>query len=141
MEHVEFFWSQINTLPPQLHPSALEIYGHVWQFDPRGAFVRLKPSAGSADASKELSDRKRFDDVIIGSGVEGGNLVAFGISDGEHDDGSGKQSAHPATNFDSVHVRKIHVEQHDVGMIRQQALHGFLTCLCFEYFVTSCGKS
>jgi hypothetical protein len=88
-----------------LHDSVCEV--HCVLSDANGVERRgvRGPAAGNgADAGEELIDAERFGDVVVGAGIEGGDLVATAGAAGEHDDGCRAPAAEAANDVDAVHV-------------------------------------
>ena len=68
-----------------------------------------------ADAREQLLGVERLGHVVVGAGVERGDLVLLSVARGEHDHGHVAERPHPPQHFDPVEVGEAEVEQHDVG--------------------------
>ena len=73
------------------------------------------PAEHGADAREELLDVERLGHVVVGAGVERGDLVGLAVARGQHHDRNVAERAHPAQHLDAVDVGEPEVEQHDVG--------------------------
>ncbi len=67
-----------------------------------------------AHAGQQLLDVERLGDVVVGAGVERGDLVVLAVARGEDDDRYVAERAHPAQGLDAVEIGKAEVEQHDI---------------------------
>ena len=82
---------------------------------PRRAFSNA-PGDGS-DAGEEFVDDERFGDVVVGTGVEGVDLVAAVGTAGEHDDRDDGPASQTADHLGAVHVGQAEIEDHQVGVL------------------------
>src|SRR5579862_5246800 len=96
-----------------------------------GFFLGGTPQ-GRANPREELLNAERFDDVVVGAGVEGGDLVFFGAADGEHNDGHGGGGANLAARLEAVHDGHVHVEDDEVRAVGAHARQGFLAVAGFK---------
>jgi hypothetical protein len=74
-------------------------------------------SGGGTDAGEELGAAEGFGDVIIGAGVEGGDLVVFAVVDGEDHDGDGAPFADASEDGQAIEIREAEVEEDEVGSV------------------------
>jgi hypothetical protein len=69
-----------------------------------------------ADAGLELLDVEGLGDVVVGAGVEGGDLGSLLLADGEDEDGSGGDGADLAAELDAAHLGHGEVGDDEVGL-------------------------
>ena len=93
-----------------------EVDGEVVGGDDRRLRGRPVPAHGGPQPGEQLVHAERLGDVVVGAGVEGGDLVAFGAPRRQHDDGHVGPAAEPLDHLDPVDAGQPEVEQHDVGV-------------------------
>ena len=94
-----------------------EVDGEVGGLDDRLFLGRRGAPQGRSQTRHQLVHAERLGDVVVGTGVERGDLVGLGVADGEHDDRYGAPAAQTADDVDTVDPRKPEVEHHHVGMV------------------------
>ena len=67
-----------------------------------------------ADASQQLPRAERLGQVVVGTLLEGSDLVTFAAARGEHHDGSAGVGADRADDLQAIKVRQAKVEQNQV---------------------------
>ena len=85
-----------------------------------------------ADASHQFLGAERLDDIIVGAGIEGLDFVAFGVANGEHDDGDVARLANFAADVQAGHAGHVDVEKNQGGVIGAKLFEGLFACLGFE---------
>ena len=75
------------------------------------------PPGDRADAGKELVYAERFGDVVVGAGVEGGDLVAAARPAGQHDDGHRGPAAQTVNDVETVQVGQAEVEHDEFWLL------------------------
>ena len=75
------------------------------------------PAERGAQAGEELVHAERLGDVVVGAGVERGDLVALGAAGGEDDDRHGGPAPQAADDLDAAHSGEAEVEDDGVGMV------------------------
>ena len=70
-----------------------------------------------ADAREEFVHAERFGDVVIGAGVESGDLLLLRVSRGQDEDGCGEPAPEAAHDVDPVQVGQAEVEDDQVGWV------------------------
>ena len=79
-----------------------------------------------ADASQQLPRTERLGQVVVGTLLEGSDLVTFAAARGEHHDGSAGVAADRADDLQAIKVRQAKVEQHQVRPVARIGLERFL---------------
>lgn len=74
-------------------------------------------SGGGTDAGQEFGAAEGLGDVVISTGVEGGDLVVLAVVDGEDHDGDGAPFADASEDGEAVEVREAEVEEDEVGPV------------------------
>ena len=93
----------------------------------RGLAGRCGAAGGGADAGQELVDAEGFGDVVVGSGVQGFDLVGAAAAAGQHDDRGGGPAAQAVDDLDAVHVGQAEVEHDEVGRLGGRGTQGTRT--------------
>src|SRR5690606_22432821 len=107
-EQGEFLSRQFNIFAAAGNAHIVKIDRHLIVFVTR-ARISFASAKNGTDACNDLLYRERFDDVIVGSGFESGDLVAFGGLSRQHyywhlfNDGF---AADASAHFDAAHTRK-----------------------------------
>ena len=70
-----------------------------------------------AEPGEELVHAEGLGDVVVGAGVEGGDLVAFGAAGRQDDDRHGGPAAEAADDVEAAHAGEAEVEDDGVGMV------------------------
>ena len=98
--------------------------------DEDGAFGLVAHAPGvpqrRADARHEFRDAERLRQVIVGAGIERGDLVALLPARGDDDDRHGAPRAQSVDHFEPVHVRQAEVQQHDIRPATRGQRQAFL---------------
>ena len=82
-----------------------------------GRCCRCAAAQRSPQAREQLLHVERLGDVVIGSGVEGGDLVAAVVAGREDEDRHGGPAAEAADHVDATDPGKSEVEDDDVRMV------------------------
>lgn len=82
-----------------------------WGLSTRGV------AESDTEAGKEFRYSEGFSDVVVGAGIEGGNLVALLAACGDDDDGNACPFAKASGNFHAVEVGQAEVEKDEVGPV------------------------
>src|SRR5580700_11637303 len=83
------------------------------------------PAERGANAGEELFNAERFGDVIVGSGIEGDDLVAFRAANRQHNDWSVRDASDFATGLNATHTGKIHIEKNQIRLDPADEIHSF----------------
>ena len=85
-------------------------------------------------AARELHERKRLGQIVVGTGVERANLIRVLAARRDHDNRHARPSAYRLNHLDAIHVGQAQVEQHDARRLRRRSgnggvsgLHGHMT--------------
>jgi hypothetical protein len=73
---------------------------------------------GCPHARQQLPNPKGLAHVVIGTGVEGSDLVPFLASGRQHNDWQGSPFTEPPDDIEPVYVGEAEIENHDVGLAR-----------------------
>src|SRR6185295_3428864 len=84
----------------------------------------LGAAGDGADAGEQFVDAERFGDVVVGAGVERGDLVGAAGAAGQHDDGDGGPAAEAADDLGALHVGQAEVEDDEVGALAGGGVQG-----------------
>ena len=90
-------------------PVGGEVDHPVPQPDARAA-ARRDPAGHRPHPGEQLLDPERLGDVVVGAGVEGGDLLDLLGAPGEHDDRRGRPAAQPGDHLGALHVGEAEVE-------------------------------
>ena len=74
------------------------------------------PSERCPEPGKELVHAEGLGDVVVGAGIEGGDLVGLALADAEDDDRHARPTAEAVDDVDAVEAGKAEVEDDEVGM-------------------------
>ena len=94
--------------------------------------------SGSSELDRRKAARMRarssphwegFYNVIVGSGIENLNLVLFGISDGDHDNGPSERQSNLAACLKPAHAGHVHIQQDQIRVLAHNHFDGFLPVL------------
>ena len=95
------------------------------------ALRSAQPPLRDAQTRQELIDGEGFGQIVVGTRVEGFDLVLVFASCADHDDRRGRPGADLADQVDTVHIRKPQVEKDDIrvmGSDLQQGIGGSRRC-------------
>ena len=112
-QDVELVGSQVNLLAGECDEALLEIHHQVADLDDRLTGRRHPPEAG-AKPGQELVEPHRLRDVVVGAGVERGDLLVLVAHRREHDHGCRAPGAELAAHLGSSPVRQDQVEDHGI---------------------------
>ena len=88
--------------------------------DHRFLLGRRRATERGAQTGQELVHPERLRHVVVGAGVERGNLVGFAVAHRQHDDRHRAPPAQATDHVDAVDAGEAEVEHHDVGMMRRR---------------------
>ena len=88
--------------------------------------VRLGPSKHRFHPGGQLTCTEGLVHVVVRAELESAEHILFVVARGEHDDGRGAFVADAAAHLEAIHLRKIRVQEHDVGGIVFPALQRLL---------------
>ena len=71
-----------------------------------------------ANARKQLLDRKRLGQVVVGAGIERANLVRILAARRDHNDRHARPCTHRLHHLDAVHIGQAQIEKHDARRLR-----------------------
>jgi hypothetical protein len=128
-QHIEFFGTEMDALTTHVHYSSPKIDTQLRVLELRKRFFRIRPSQGRSDACQEFPHCEGFYDIIVSSGIEGLNLVLFGISDGDHDNGPSERQSNLAACLKPTHVGHVHIQQNQIRVLAYNHFDGFLPVL------------
>ena len=77
---------------------------------------RGAPQRG-AQPGEQLVHAERLGHVVVGAGVERGDLVGLAVAHGQHDDRHRAPAAQAADHVDAVDAGQAEVEDDDVGVV------------------------
>ena len=112
-----------------LDGAARQIDLHVAELDHAAAAAGQCRAAAQvrAHAGQQFAHREGLDQVVVGAGVEGLDLVGLVDARRQHEDGDVRPAAQFADQIDAVAIGQAEVEHHQVGAARagfnQSALH------------------
>ena len=89
-----------------------EVVGLDHRFSSGGGATQRRPKPG-----EQLVHAERLRDVVVGAGVEGGDLVGLRIAGRQDEDRDRAPLPQPADDLDAVHPREAEVEDDDVGSV------------------------
>ena len=105
---------EVHGLLAAPHPARAEVDLQVSGLYPGGAGLIRAPGEG-ADAGEQLFEVERFGQVVVGSAVEGVDLVAHLVAGGEHQDGQIRApEADALKDAVAVQPRQHNVEQDQI---------------------------
>ena len=78
---------------------------------------RRRSAQGCAQPGQQLVHPERLRDVVVGAGVEGGDLVALALAHREDDDRNDGPAAQAADHLDAVDSGQAEVEDDEVGVL------------------------
>ena len=85
--------------------------------DDRLLLGRRRSAQRRAEPGEELVHAERLGDVVVGAGVEGGDLVGLAFAHREHDDRHVGPAAQAADHLDAVDAGQAEVEDDEVGVL------------------------
>src|SRR5579859_81974 len=103
---------------------------------------RLDPRAAQdgAHAGEQLVYPERLGEIIVGAEIERGNLVAFGVQRGEHDDRGGGLLAHAAADLKTVHLGHHDVQDQEVRQLTLPKSNRLKAIAGFQYLEAACAQ-
>jgi len=117
-QELELFGGEMDVGAADVDAVLVDVDGEVADVDgvaERGLGGVLAAELG-ADAGFELLNVERFGYIIVGAGVEGGDLGSFLLADGEDDDGGVGDGADLAAELDAAHLGHGEVGDDEVGL-------------------------
>ena len=100
--------------------------------DLEGGGILVRGAGGVAQrhahARQQLAGAERLGHVVVGAGVERGDLVALLAARRQHDDRHRAPLAQPPDDLQAVHVGQAEVEDHDVGLARATSTSASAPC-------------
>jgi hypothetical protein len=120
-EQSVFDWREMHWLPGDGHLPLGEVHVQIVQREcGLAGIIRVAGGVpqGRAHARQQLADPEGLAHVVIGAGIEGGDLVPLLASRREHNDRQGGPFTQPADDIESVDVGEAEIENHNVGLAR-----------------------
>src|ERR1700730_10442497 len=114
--------SETDLVPVAPHLLGCEVDGEVGRRDDRCLLDRRRPAQRGPEAREQLVHAEGLGDVVVGAGVERGDLHGFGVAGGEHDDRHVAPPAQRSGDVDAVDVGQAEIEDNDVGMVTGREL-------------------
>src|SRR5580704_3554873 len=94
-----------------VHRSFFEVDTQLGKFNSRKRLFRVGAPQCGANTGKQLSDSKRFNDVIVRSRIERGDLVTLCVADRHHNDGPVKRHSNLVAGLKSAHTGHVHIQE------------------------------
>src|SRR5919106_1084182 len=101
------------------------------------AGLRMGTPFHRAHPRQELTDRERLRDVVVGAGIERGDLVVLRLPHGEHEHRRLGETAQAADHFMSVDAGEAEVEDNQVDGIGCEDVEGGLSARCGKDLVAA----
>jgi hypothetical protein len=83
----------------------------------RGWVGARQPAGDGTDPGKEFVDTEGFGDVVVGAGIEGGDLSGAVAASGEDHDRDRGPGAQLADDLDAIEVGEAQIEHDQVGVV------------------------
>jgi hypothetical protein len=99
------------------HPLGGQVHHQVAKPDLRLAGVRAGPADRGPHPGQQLFHAERLGHVVIGTRVQGHDLVGAVGPPGQHDDRRLGPAAQPLDDLHAIQVRQAKVEDHQVGRV------------------------
>jgi hypothetical protein len=87
------------------------------------------PPESGPQPRQELVHPERLRDVVVGAGVEGGDLVGLGVANGQDDDRDPAPAADALDDLDAADAGKAEVDDDDVRRVTGSKFESFFTRL------------
>ena len=115
-----FDWRQVYLAPKDGHLPLGKVHMQIAERECRldGVILAGRMTQGCPHARKQFPDPEGLAHIVIGAGVQGGDLVLFLPPCRQHNDGQDSPFTEPPDDLEPVDVRKAEVENHDVGLAR-----------------------
>src|ERR1700730_234935 len=140
-KNLKLFGSQMHSYTPDVHRSFFEVDPQLGKFNSwRRLFWVGAPQRG-ANPSEQLSDGKRFNDVIVRSRIERGDLVTLCVTDSYHNDGPVKRHSDLVASLKPAHPGHVHIQKNKLRALCYYHFDGLLPTLRFYDLVAITGKS
>src|ERR1700688_1489368 len=138
---LELFGSQMHPYIADVHRSFFEVDTQLRKLNPWDGLFRVRAPQCGANTSEQLSDGKRFNDVIVGSRIECGDLVTLRVADRHHNDGPVKRQSNLVASLKPTHARHVHIQENKLGAFCDDHFDRLLPTLRFYDLVAITGKS
>src|SRR5207249_3022184 len=109
------------------HAFGSEVDPEVAGLDGRFVVRRDDLSECSAKARQELVHGERLRHVVVGAGVEGGDLVGLCVAYGQDDDGDTAPGADPFDDFDAADAGQLEIDHDSIGSVPGREVEARLT--------------
>ena len=116
-EECVFFDGEVNVRAGLGHGASREIDLHVAERCDAYLAGGLGAAEEDADAGEEFAAAEGFGEVVVGAGIQGGDLGGFVALDGEDEDGRVAPLAEAAEDVEAAHVGQAEVEDDGVGAL------------------------
>src|ERR1700693_5266818 len=137
----ELFGSQMHSYIADVHRSFFEVDPQLGKLNSwEWLFWVGAPQCG-ANSSEQLSDGKRFNDVIVRSRIERSDLVTLGVMDSYHNDGPVKRHSNLVASLKPVHSRHVHIQKNKLRALCDYHFDGLLPTLRLYDLVAITRKS
>jgi hypothetical protein len=121
-EQAVFDGREVHFRPGAAHQARGAVHFHVAKAEQRLRFFaagcRARAAQVGAHARQQLAGAEGFGQVVVGPGVERGDLVGLARARREHDDRHARPAAYVADQRNAVAVGQAQVEHQQVGLAR-----------------------
>ena len=140
LEDLEFLRGQVHFLAAHGQLPAFEIQRKVLRNKRRQRVTGSVPPQRGTNTRQQFFDTKGLDHIVVRSGVECEHFVSFGVSNGEHDDGSIRRFPNLAARGDPADTRHVHIEKYQLGLLLTNGFHRFFTRLGLDDHIPLAGE-